>query len=307
MKKRTVKIANVKYILLTLFFFSLFVRPCIAKKETNVIGKMEFKHPRYFALVKNTGTSEKNVYREEEVIYFNNKRSNYFKILDVKEKLVVGINKNGKIVSLSQGNYLSDNKKLKFIRGIEVKNIRFSYIYGDYDKIEFEFSDFNNNSLTLSRSYNPTNNGEYRIGKELIKEVNIEKSNTSKVIVDRETVQPVLNLGQKIVKDIIEKKDINLEKGKTHQALNVTLSNSAAKIVVGSSGILVKRFYLKKLPKKIDLKQGDFIKRINGEPINSLRDVYYILKDVSSNKKESTIKVDLIRNYRIMTKYYNIK
>lgn len=307
MIKDIINIKDTKWIIFTFLFFFLFVNSCVGKAgKENLIGKIKFDNPRYFALIKNVETSGKHVYGKDEVIYFTDDNSNYFKILGIKENLILGMNEEGSIVSLTGGNYLSNREKLFFIKGIKVDKIRFSYVYGNYSESEFKFSEFNNNSLWLSRSYKPTVNN-YSLDRELIKQVKVEESNDNEVIIDKKSIQPIIKIGQKVIGNMIKKRKFNLEKEDKHQTVNLTLSNSAAKIVVGSSGILVKRFFLEKLPKRIDLQQGDFIKRINKKPINSLRDVYYVLKNIKTNKRVTTVEMDLIRDYKIMTKYYKIR
>jgi len=291
-------------ILICFFSFSLLLSHR-AVGEEKIIGQMEFSKPQAIALIKDVETSQIYIYSEDEIICLSEDKLDYIKVLDVeKDWLVIDKNQIGEIICIGKNEFLPGSDKMIFLKGVEIDKIRFSYIYGFGDESKFKFSKLNGDTITLSRNYKPTNEN-FKIDKESVKKIRLEHTNDGRIVVDRKSVEHILKSSQVIVENMLD--NFNKDKDRKKEILNLKISSSAAEIILGSSGILVKRFFLKKLPQDLDLQEGDLIKRINHKPINSLTDVYRTVKEINSTDGIIRLEVDLIRNCRLVKKYFEIR
>lgn len=266
---------------------------------------MEFNTPQSVALIKHEDSGNIYIYKKGDVIYFNDgKKIGMVRILRISDNILV-VNKNeGGIICWSKNEYLSDSQNFKFLKGVNIDKIRFSYIYGFNDEPRFKFLKINKGTLTLCRNYKSDRRVD-SFRKELFKQVKVIKSNQDKIIINKDSITPIIKKAEIMVKYMID--EVEDKKKEKHQILNLKMDSSLAKIVLGSWGVTVKKIFLKKIPEKIDLREGDLIKRINHKPINNLQDVYRVLKKINSSKNVVELEVDLIRNYRLVKKYFEIR
>lgn len=278
-----------------------------------MVGQMEFEQHQSIALIKNVATGNIRAYKEDEVVYLSLDFLKHVEILNVKKNgLVVSINQNlqgqgnGKIIWVTKGNFLPGSNTLRFLKGVNIDRIRFFYINEPNNEPSgFKLLTLNEGTLSIGLTGNYKPAKQNVLNKELFKEVKVRKVSKNKVIIDKESIRYVAQHAEPIIKHMVE--EIEDKEISSHQILNLKLSSSAAEIILGSWGVLVSRFFLEKLPQKIDLREGDLIKRINHKPINNLTDIYYIIKEIKSNQNIVRLEVDLIRDYRLIKKYFEIR
>ena len=88
---------------------------------------------------------------------------------------------------------------------------------------------------------------------------------------------------------------------------SLKLNCELGEIVLNRDGFLVQNLAVAKLVERAGIKQGDLIKGINGQPVNSLYGIYRAYMAFKSDKTMKVVNVDIVRDGKAETLVYKIQ
>lgn len=300
----------------------------IARSER--VGTVKDAKASWYAIVKIDG-AKKKLCIKGDIFYSKSNPNRCFRIDEIKkDTLILKESDSRKIFTLRPGDAVPlKDARIVFEKTIETEVIEYRYNISDDVKKEymedFTIRNLEREKVVLEKDYSKRSlldalseeergvfeapkASEDEAGAETIKAEHFEDIKIKKVgedvwSLDRESTEAALsNIGKTLV-SVIKSTEPRFRFG---EGPSLRFNCQLGDIVLNRDGFLIQNLAVAALVERAGIRQGDLIKTINGQPVNSLYGVFKAYMDVK-NRDAKVVNVDIVREGKRMTLVYNIK
>jgi|GEM_PF-940629 len=292
------------------------------------VGIVEESEPSWYAIMSVPGEQHRKLYAKGDLIYSEKNPENYLRIEDIKiDKIVLkDLNKNI-LIDITPGEAIPiEGLDLIYEKSIKSAIIEYRYKASDDASVKDDFvlKRENDAKVILEKKYNtalikqslsdeekklfemPETNVQPQetIKAGLFEKIEVEKIGEDTWSIKRDSAKDAFsNAGHALV-SVIKSVRPQYRFG---EGPSLKFNCELGDVVLGKDGFLVQNLAVAKLAERFGIKQGDLIKRINGQNVNTLYGIFRVYMNIKSNPGISTLVVDIVRDGRPKTLVYKIR
>jgi len=284
----------------------------IARSER--VGTVKDAKASWYAIVKIDG-AKKKLCIKGDIFYSKSNPNRCFRIDEIKkDTLILKESDSKKIFTLRPGEAVPlKDARIVFEKTIETEIIEYRYNISDDVKKEymedFTIRNLKRERVVLEKDYSKRSlASEDEAGTETIKAEHFEDIKIKKVgedawSLDRESAEAAFsNIGKTLV-SVIKNAEPRFRFG---EGPSLRFNCQLGDMVLNRDGFLIQNLAVAALVERAGIRQGDLIKTINGQPVNSLYGIFKAYTDVK-NRDAKVVNVDIIREGKHRTLVYNIR
>ncbi len=294
-------------------------------EEGKVVGQVSTKTAVWYAIIKDIKTGKTKLYIKGDIIYSEEEITRCLRIIEIKEGAMLLEDLETKEISvLTPGEKvpLKDADKV-FEKTVEASVLEYQYTTGDlssHPAEDFTVKDLAEKKVTLGKAYKkkgqvlseeerslfdaPVKKNQERLRGEDFMAINFNKVAENEWEVDRASASSAIQNAEKVLFSIIlsTQPRFRLKEG---PSLDFTSELGNANL--NREGFVIKNLAIAQLGARTGIREGDVIKRVNGQSVNSLLGIYRAYQSVKQNPEARLVKVEIMRNRRPVILTYRIR
>lgn len=297
--------------------------------DSDIVGTVREDGGAWYAIAK-AGKGEKKIYTKGDIFCSDISITHCLRIHDIKKDMLILKDVESKeIFTLSPGNKIPlEGTDIIFERTITADVIEYRYNDAPGTKKglveDFTVNGLEKNKIIIEKDYDKTflpeklseeekelfeapktqeeNSGKIKAS--LFEEIEVEKIGEDNWAVNTEKASMVLDSVDKTIFSVIKSVEPNYRFGK---GPSLKFNSELGNVVVNRDGFLVENLAVGKIIERSGLQEGDLIKSINGQPVNSLYGIYKAYMGVKSGGDIKIVNVDIIREGKQKTLTYKVR
>lgn len=297
--------------------------------DSDIVGTVKEDGGTWYAIAK-TGKGKKKIYTKGDIFCSEISITHCLRIQDIKKDMLILKDVESKeIFTLNPGNRIPlESTDIIFERTITADVIEYRYndapgtkkglvedftvngleknkviVKKDYDKT-FLPEKLSEDEKELFRSPKTQEENPERIKASLFEEIEVEKIGKDSWAVNTEKAGMALNNIDKTIFSVIKSVEPHYRFGK---GPSLKFDSELGDVVVNRDGFLVENLAVGKIIERSGVQEGDLIKSINSQPVNSLYGIYKAYMSVKSGGDIKIVNVDIIREGKQKTLTYKVR
>jgi hypothetical protein len=298
-------------------------------KNSSVVGTVKEQGSSWYAVIK-TGRGEKKIYTRGDIFCSETDITDCLRVQDINEdELVFKDVGSEKVFTVRSG----DKIPLEGTNAIFEKSVAsniIEYRYNDTPGVkkgfieDFTVKSLEREKLVVEKDYDvaylpqglsdeekelfgspkiPDENPGI-IKADVFDDVIIEKIGNDTWAVNTERSDTAFSNAGKALFSVIKGVEPSYRFG---EGPSLKLNSELGDIILNKEGFLVQSLAVGKIVERAGIRQGDLIKKINGQPINSLYGICRVYMDIRSDKKIKIVNVDIVRDGMPKTLTYKVR
>jgi hypothetical protein len=247
-------------------------------------------------------------------------KKNALILKDVKSKTIITL-RPGEKVPLKRGNII-------FEKSVQSDIIEYRYRSSEHlteeEKREFALKGVSEKKIVLEKGYDRTRllamlskqekelfespqakeEGRETIKAGLFERIEIEKIGEDTWAVNTESAEEAFSNAGQVLVSVIKTVRPQFRFG---EGPSLKFNCELGDMVLNRDGFLVQNLAVAKFAERSGIKQGDLIKTINGQSVNSLYGIFRIYMDIKSNPDIKVVNVNIVRDGKPKTLVYKIR
>jgi hypothetical protein len=322
-----------KIFILVVFFFIFNIIQARAEdpegKNSGIVGTVKEQGSSWYAVIK-TGRGEKKIYARGDIFFSDTDITDCLRVQDINEDGIVFKDVGSeKVFTVRSGDKIPlEGTNAIFEKSVESKIIE--YRYNDTPGVkkgfiqDFTVKSLERKKLVVEKDYDaaylpqglsdeekelfgspkvPDENSGI-IKADIFDDVIIEKIDNDTWVVNTERSDAAFSDAGKVIFSVIKGVEPRYRFG---EGPSLKLNSELGNIVINKEGFFVRSLAVGKIVERAGIRQGDLIKKINGQPINSLYGIYRAYMDIRSDKKIKTVNMDIVRDGMPKTLTYKVR
>ena len=294
------------------------------------VGTIEGNKSSWYAVigVENKG---KKLYVKGDIFYSDENPVKELRILDIKKDALIledAVSKNGIIVKPGESIPIEGSGMI-FEKTVEASVLEYNYNKASKKVTKNQLEDFTIKSfeekkIVLEKEYDRASQAERLSGKgkeifsaprdrgvdkkiiltELFDKIDSKKIGDGVWALSRSSAEPAINNTGAAIISAIKRVEPGYRFG---EGPSLKFNTDLGAVVVNKEGFLIQDIAVAKLTENLGILQGDIIKSINGNSLNSLFGIYRAYENIASNKNIKLLSIDIIRSGQAKTLVYKIR
>lgn len=311
-------------LMLSLVYSSIGLAGNLSEADSEVVGTVTDGEPSWYAIVK-IDDRKRKLLTKGDIFCSDADITQCLRILDIKiDSLILKDIKSKDTITIKRGERIPlEGTEIIFEKTVETAIIE--YRYKDSKRPgDFTVRDMDRKKLVLQKDYDKSAllkelsheekeifsspqtediDGE-RIKSSLFEVIEISKVGDDVWSLDRKSAEKTIsNAGQTLI-SVIRKAEPRFRFG---EGPSLKFNCELGDVVLNRQGFLIKNLAVAGLVERTGIRQGDLIRHINGQPVNSLFGIYRAYMDVKSNPDIKVVSVDIVRDGRPKTLIYKVR
>jgi hypothetical protein len=293
---------------------------------SDVVGTVTETDPNWYAIIE-TGV-EKKLYTKGDIL--SSDIDNYLRIEDIRRDAIILKDANKKIsLTVKPGERLPiDGASLIFEKSVQSDIVEYRYkSSGDLreeEQREFALKDVSEKKIVLEKGYDRArlltmlSKEEKELfespqaeegGGEIIKaglfdRIEIEKVGEDTWALNTESAEEAFSNAGQVLVSVIKTVKPHFRFG---EGPSLKFNCELGDMVLNRDGFLVQNLAVAKFAEHSGIKQGDLIRSINGQSVNSLYGIFKAYMEVKSNPNIKVVNVNIVRDGKPKTLVYKIR
>ncbi len=296
----------------------------LSNTTSEIVGIVKDEEPTWYAIVTIDG-KKKKLYTKGDIFYSAFGLTRCLRIEDIKKDTLILKDVNSqKIFTVSPGSRIPlEETDIIFERSVksEVLEYRYKDSMGAMD--DFRVKNLDRKKIVLEKDYDKSalsgnlsgkgkeifespqaSDDSKKIKAELFENIEINKIGEDTWAFDRENARKAISNTEQTLDSVIKSVRPQFRFG---EGPSLKFNCELGDIVLNREGFLIQNLAVAKLAERSGIKQGDLIKTVNRQPVNSLYGVFKAVMDIKSNSSTKVVNVDLVRDGKFKTLTYKIK
>ncbi len=298
------------------------------EKEGEVVGQVSTKESDWYAIIKDMKTGSSKLYTSGDIIYSEMDITKCLRILEIKEgAMLLNDLETAEIYILTPGEkILLEGSDKVFERTVEASILEYQYLKSEElakkGTEDFTVKAFSNKKIVLEKGHTKRQDinlteeerslfdapmrekTEEKLKGENFMGIIFNKVSENEWEVDRTSASSAIKNAEKVLFSIIlnTQPRFRLREG---PSLNFTTEMGDA--ALNREGFIIRNLAIAELGKRSGIKEGDIIKRVNGQSVNSLLGIYRAYMSIKQNPEARLVRLEIIREGKPIILTYRIK
>lgn len=320
---------NILILFVILFFLINFYNLvfCI-EKESEVVGQVSTQESDWYAIIRDVKTGESKLYTRGDIIYSESDITKCLRILEINNSaMLLNDLETAKVSVLTPGEKipLKDSDKV-FERTVEADVLEYQYqtsewITKKYTE-DFTVKDLSSKKVVLGKEYKKfqvkdlteeeralfdsprVNRNSERLNAEDFMSIIFDKKGENEWVVDRASASSAIENAEKALFSIIKNTQPRF---RIKEGLSLNFKNELGDATLNQKGFIIRNLAIAKLGERSGIREGDIIKRVNGQAVNSLLGIYRAYISIKQNPEGRIVKVEIVREGKPVVLTYRIR
>lgn len=293
-----------------------------------VVGTVTDKEPSWYAIANMDGKDK--LYTKGDIFCSNIDITQCLRIQDIRkdELLLKDVNSENTFTVAPGERIPLEGVEIIFEKAVSTDVVEYRYDGSERpakDKVEdFTVRDLEKKKVVLEKHYDKAallaglpeeeikifntprfedTNGE-TIKASLFEDIKVERIDDNVWAVDLESTEPAFDNMGKALLSTIKRVEPRFRFG---EGLSLKFNCELGDIILNRDGFLIQNLAVAKVLERAGIKQGDLIKSINGQSVNSLYGIYRVYENFKSDRSIKIVNVDIVRGGKSETLMYKVR